>query len=239
MKIFSLYLRYILLITLGSFLITGCQNPTLNDKTTPDSRGTPTDYNEANAALLVENIILKQENLEPTENNMRYNVGSADLNNDGQLEILVLMQTQYFCGSGGCSAYLFNNKGRIIHRMTVTSAPILLSRRMSEGWKIFYVWSEGALREIRYQNGQYPANPSLAKKYNREPELKAARYAVQTSEVYQQDGYELKFVRPSTLFQDVHTYQFSFRHYGDPASIYWMTIDMILGSEKLNIEEIK
>jgi hypothetical protein len=164
---------------------------------------------------------------------LSFKVGSADLNNDGHLELLILMQTPYFCGTGGCSTYLFDDSGSLLHTMTVTKEPILLSRRENEGWKTFYVWSAGKLREMVFENGSYPSNPSLEKGYNRNAELKAARYAVKTSEIYQQDGYELEFVQPSELLQDVHQYQFSFRHYGDPLSLYIMTVDMVTGSRQI------
>jgi hypothetical protein len=87
-----------------------------------------------------------------------------------------------------------------------------------------------------FKNGNYPKNPSLVKSYNRDLELKAARYAVQTSETYQQDGYELEFVQPSVILQDVHQYQFSFRHHGDPSVLYIMTVDMVTGSTHIEIK---
>ena len=37
-----------------------------------------------------------------------------DLNNDGRDELMIMMQGSWYCGSGGCSTYLFNSDGTLI-----------------------------------------------------------------------------------------------------------------------------
>ena len=43
-----------------------------------------------------------------------------DLNDDGNEEIFVRFSSPYFCGSGGCTFFLFDKYGEIITKFTVT-----------------------------------------------------------------------------------------------------------------------
>jgi hypothetical protein len=178
--------------------------------------------------LVVEDILIP-EKLDPRDKEYRYKSGSADLNNDGRDELLVLMQDPYFCGSGGCTAYLFDDTGAILHRLTVTAVPILLSNRVNNGWKDFYVWSDGALRALIHDGNSYPTNPSVAPVYDRQLELSAAKQRVEVQQVFVQDGYDLKQVVDMPIFYPAHSYQFIFKHHGDTAHLYHANIDMVTG----------
>ncbi|GMQ48947.1 hypothetical protein [Vibrio sp. 10N] len=178
--------------------------------------------------LVVEDILVP-EKLDPRDKDYRYLAGAADLNGDGRDELMVLMQDPYFCGSGGCMAYLFDDKGVVLHRMTVTEVPILLSNRVHNGWKDLYVWSDGSLRTLTYDGTGYPSNPSVAPAYDRQLELEAAQSRVEVQEVFVQDGYDLKQVTDVPIFYPVHSYQFTFRHHGDPDNLYHVSIDMVTG----------
>ncbi|MCW8348597.1 hypothetical protein MD535_21655 [Vibrio sp. ZSDZ65] len=209
----------------------GCQ-PQMMDEPLPERFGLD------NVNILVQQKILLPEKLEASPQNAHYKAGAVDLNLDGRDEIMVLMQGSYFCGSGGCTAYLFNDKGEQLNRMTVVREPILMSERRSKGWKDFYVWSDDSLRTMSYDGVSYPKNPSLEPKYERHLEQKAARQLAEIQEVYVQDGYDLTLVDEVPLFYPVHSYPFQFKHHGDPKSEYKLTVNMLTGHLDFEISDI-
>jgi len=87
-----------------------------------------------------------------------------DLNNDGKNEVFVKFTTSYFCGSGGCTILLLNNKFGLITKFTVTKTPLFAEQTLKNGWRILLTKSEGELKELIYTNGTYPSNPSLLEK---------------------------------------------------------------------------
>lgn len=182
--------------------------------------------------LVVEDILIP-EKLDPRDKEYRFKSGAADLNNNGREELLVLMQDPYFCGSGGCSAYLFQDSGELLSRMTVTSTPVLLASRETNGWKDFYVWSDGALRKMAHNGEQYPSNPSVEPTYDRTRERNAAQQHIEVQEIYVQDGFDLTLIEDVPIFYPAHTYQFQFKHHGDPQNLYRFTIDMVTGDTQL------
>ncbi|NMS24974.1 hypothetical protein HKB34_30780, partial [Vibrio parahaemolyticus] len=102
-----------------------------------------------------------------------------------------LLQDRYFCGSGGCAAYMFDNEGNVINRMSVTRTPIVLADSYSNGWQDFIVWSNGSYRLMSYNGEAYPSNPSLEPKVDRDANQQAAIANVMATELYQQDGYDI------------------------------------------------
>lgn len=182
--------------------------------------------------LVVEDILIP-EKLDPREKDYKYLTGAADLNGNGSEELLVLMQDPYFCGSGGCTAYLFQDSGELINRMTVTSTPVLLANRETNGWKNFYVWSNGSLRTMAFDGTSYPTNPSVEPDYDRSRELEAARLQIEVQEIFVQDGFDLTLVEQVPIFYPAHTYQFQFKHHGDPQNLYQFTVDMVTGDTQL------
>lgn len=188
--------------------------------------------------LVVEDILIP-EKLDPRDKEYRYKSGAADLNNNGREELLVLMQDSYFCGSGGCSAYLFQDSGELLLRMTVTSTPILLASRETNGWKDFYVWSDGALRKMVHDGQQYPSNPSVEPTYDRTRERNAAQQHIEVQEIYVQDGFDLTLIEDVPIFYPAHTYQFQFKHHGDPQNLYQFTIDMVTGDTQLVTQAVE
>ena len=156
----------------------------------------------------------------PDPDKVRYLSGSADLNNDCVAEHFVLIQDRYYCGSGGCAAYIFNNEGKVINRMSVTNAPVLLAKTYSNGWRDFIVWSDGAYRLMKYDGKSYPSNPSLQPKLERDADMKKAMAAVMKTELYQQDGYGIQQTEAKVLWKPANQYHFTFKHYGNPDNIY-------------------
>lgn len=193
----------------------------------------PSVFTLENVDRLVNEDILQPEQLDPDEKDYKYVAGATDLNNDGNDELLVLMQDPYFCGSGGCTAYLFSSSGDVITRMTVTRKPILVSDRTTNGWKDFYVWSNGSLRTMSFDGKAYPTNPSVAPEYSREREKQTAEQNLEVQEIVVQDGYGIAMVEELPIFYPAHSYQFTFRHYGDPENLYLFKINMVTGESEL------
>ncbi len=87
-----------------------------------------------------------------------------DLNGDGEKEVFIRFMTHYFCGTGGCAFLLVNDQMKIITEFSVTRAPIFAERSYVNGWAILLVKDQGVYKELKYDNGTYPTNPSLLPK---------------------------------------------------------------------------
>lgn len=113
---------------------------------------------------------------------------TVDLNDDGQPEILVGLMSSYFCGSGGCTAYLLSNEGILISKFTVSDYPFLISPLRSFGWNNLITRSGGHYRTLQWNGRKYPCNPSMEKK-SQDAEVKDKRciklFSFADSERYQ------------------------------------------------------
>jgi hypothetical protein len=87
-----------------------------------------------------------------------------DLNGDGNDEIFVRFMSPYFCGSGGCTFLLLDQYGEIITRFSVTRAPIFVEPAKVNEWSLLLVKDAGVFKELTFQDGSYPANPSVLQK---------------------------------------------------------------------------
>jgi len=87
-----------------------------------------------------------------------------DLNGDGNDEIFVRFMGPYFCGSGGCTFLLLDQYGEIITRFSVTRAPIFVEPTKVNEWSLLLVKDAGVFKELTFQDGSYPANPSVLQK---------------------------------------------------------------------------
>ncbi len=99
-----------------------------------------------------------------TENDKRFQFYRVDLNDDGNQEIFVRFMGPYFCGSGGCTFLLLDSYGEVITRFTVTRAPIFIEPKKVNGWSLLLVRDSGVFKELVYENGSYPGNPSVLPK---------------------------------------------------------------------------
>ena len=98
------------------------------------------------------------------EDQRKFQIYQIDLNNDGENEIFVNFITSYFCGSGGCTILLLNNQLKPITKFTATRTPLFAEQMLKNGWRILLTKSEGELKEMVYNDGTYPSNPSLIEK---------------------------------------------------------------------------
>ena len=98
------------------------------------------------------------------EGQRKFQFYEIDMNNDGENEVFVNFMTSYFCGSGGCTILLLNNQLKLITKFTVTRTPLFAEQSLKNGWRILLTRSEGELKELIYNDGAYPSNPSLLEK---------------------------------------------------------------------------
>lgn len=86
---------------------------------------------------------------------------SYDLNDDGKKEVLVALTGPYFCGSGGCSPLILDDKGKVITQFSVSEYPIVVNTVKTKGWKDLYIYSAGKFHIIKFDGKKYPSNPSV------------------------------------------------------------------------------
>jgi hypothetical protein len=89
---------------------------------------------------------------------------NVDLNDDGIPETFVRFSSSYFCGSGGCTFLLLDDKQNIITKFTVMDAPIFVERKKIKGWSILLVKNGGVFKELAFNGSKYPSNPSIVPK---------------------------------------------------------------------------
>ncbi len=125
------------LFLLGSLTLIGCSSTdsVSTNTTAPEAPVEIKSVDAATIATWIDQSILNPEGLSLENDKIRYLTGSADLNSDGVAEHFVLLQDRYFCGSGGCSAYMFDNNGKVLNRMSVTRTPVVLADSYSNGWQ--------------------------------------------------------------------------------------------------------
>lgn len=95
------------------------------------------------------------------EEDRKFQLQEIDLNNDGKKEIFVNFMTPYFCGTGGCSILLLNDKIEPITKFTVTRTPIYVEKVAENEWRALLTQSEGKWRKLIYKDNSYPINPSM------------------------------------------------------------------------------
>lgn len=166
------------------FLIIGCKN---NAKTSKEN-GSVIDTAVQNLKKEVEkteNEFVVQSTDQQTANNLKnfltldylkddlsllqstdrkFQFYRIDLNGDGNMEIFVRFMGPYFCGSGGCTFLLLDSYGEVITKFTVTRAPFFVESSKVNGWSILLVKDAGVFKELTFENGSYPSNPSVLPK---------------------------------------------------------------------------
>lgn len=186
------------------------------------SKETKPQFSPKDVQALVEKKIYLPEKVEMPTDRTPYKYGQRDLNNDGVAELFVLIQDQYFCGSGGCTAYLFSADGKKLSRFTVSDSPVFVSEKQTKGWKNLIITSRGVQHLMQYDGKKYPSNPSVQPKISRDELVKKARTVAEQQEIYVQDGHDLRLKSTEDLpllspYEDI---LFVFDHYGDPTVAY-------------------
>ncbi len=105
------------------------------------------------------------EDLEYIEEQERvFQFFKVDLNDDGEDEYFIRFMNSWFCGSGGCTFFLLSADGEMITKFTVTNPPVFVEPTSKNGWSILLVKDRGEWKELVYENGSYPANPTVLPK---------------------------------------------------------------------------
>lgn len=216
----------------GSLSLFGCSS-------TGDIENAADKNADAQIAGWVDSQILAPEGLSLASDNVEYLSGKADLNSDGNPEYFVLIRDPYFCGSGGCSATIFDHSGQVITNMTVTDTPILLADSYRSGWRDFIVWSNGTYRLMSFNGDSYPSNPSVEPVADLESQRQSAKEKVMATELYQQDGYDIKAVYDVEIWAPAEEFRFTFKHYGDPDFTYHAKVNQTTGEVDVHTEPVK
>ncbi|MGR5132571.1 hypothetical protein [Vibrio alfacsensis] len=226
------------LFLLGSLTLIGCSSTDgiSTDNADSQASGEVKSADAATIATWIDQRVLMPQGLSLENDKIRYMTGSADLNSDGTAEHFVLLQDRYFCGSGGCAAYMFDNSGKVINRMSVTRTPVVLADSFSNGWQDFIVWSNGAYRQMSFNGESYPSNPSLEPTIDRNANVHSAISYVMATELYQQDGYDIMPADDKEIWTPANVYHFTFKHHGDPHSVYQATVNLTSGD--VDIESV-
>lgn len=102
--------------------------------------------------------------------NTRYVAGWADLNGDGRPEALVYLMSSNYCGSGGCTLFIYTpEQGSFSQHgsMSVTSLPVRALNSRTRGWRDLAVGVSGGgtrARTVLIPHGAitYADNPTVA-----------------------------------------------------------------------------
>lgn len=145
----------------------------------------------------LEKAIKDVYNLDQSEDRIRYYYNIIDLNDDGRNEIFVYLLGPFVCGTGGCSAAIFekiDNEYVILSRFSLVNNPILISKNTSNGYRdiIMYVAGGGIesfYARLKYNGTRYPANPSVQPKV--EPGTKLSGKAIVADDISLNPGIEL------------------------------------------------
>lgn len=112
---------------------------------------------------LIDDYLKRELNI-MSEADRKYQFHKIDLNADGIEEIFLRFESTFFCGSGGCTYLLLDSEFNKITHFTVMNAPVFVEPTSENGWKLLLVKSEGELKELKFEDGSYPSNPSVVHK---------------------------------------------------------------------------
>ena len=101
----------------------------------------------------------------------KYQHAFFDLNSDGVEDVLVLLESDDWCGSGGCTLLVLEGQVlseqaeppvyKIISQSTVTRTPISVADSESQNWHDLIVHSGGEEKILKFDGQHYPHNASM------------------------------------------------------------------------------
>lgn len=222
----------LLAVLASGIVLTGCSEESTQVKNgTTTSVVKKTDSSELPTWLnqFVQNKIAAPEGLRTAE----FSWGEHDLNQDGQQDYLVIMNGMYFCGSGGCTAFLINKDNGILQRFTLMSEPVYVSGSRHHGWQDMVVYSNNAWRQLTFNGKKYQSNPSMAPTIDRTTLIDEASQAVKASKLYQANGKNLQPIWQKGIFKPYDIVDFSFQQQGDPKQLYTVSVQVKNGKAKI------
>ena len=101
---------------------------------------------------------------------IRYFYNKVDLNGDKQPEVLVYLFGRTMCGTGGCTALVFQSvkgKYKLVADISLARNPIIVSQRRTNGWNdliMFVVGGSplpGYYAVWRFDGRKYPDTPTV------------------------------------------------------------------------------
>lgn len=118
--------------------------------------------------------------LEQGKDEISYYYNKIDLNGDESQEVFVLLVGRIVCGSGGCSALLFeaeNGEYNLVSRFSLVNNPIIISNTTTNGWKDIIIPVAGGgiksfFAQMKFDGDSYPLNPSLQSEIKADTKVK-------------------------------------------------------------------
>lgn len=168
-------IAYLTIPLLAAFLGCNSNSETAKVKSSADSANQTAINNDTltadntvhtNAASHLAAFLRKyyQEDLDKNlldSNSKKFTYSEYDLNQDGKMETFIGLTGSYFCGSGGCTALLLDNNGKLLTRFTVARYPFTISSLSTNSWKDLLVESAGKQHVLKFNGKTYPSNPSV------------------------------------------------------------------------------
>jgi hypothetical protein len=108
---------------------------------------------------------LKARHKQPLPRTARYAMAFADLNGDGRAEAIVHVVDQAWCGSGGCTTFVFSPLGQRdwswVGSMTINRPPIYVLPSKHHGWHDLGVSVRGGFAAVPFRGSRYALNPTV------------------------------------------------------------------------------
>ena len=97
-----------------------------------------------------------------------YRSAFVDLNNDSEADAIVLMTSQSYCGSGGCTLLVFHGSPegfKLLSRSTISREPIYVLSVSNAGWRSLGISVAGGgisphVALMAFSGDSYPLNPT-------------------------------------------------------------------------------
>ena len=105
-----------------------------------------------------------------SKNPVYYYYNRVDLSGDGKPEVLVYVFGRSVCGTGGCSAFVFQaetSEYKLISEIVPARNPIIVGRSRTHGWKDLIMLVQGGgvqpgyYAVLEFDGQQYPQNPTV------------------------------------------------------------------------------